>query len=36
LPWGLPLETTVPCPLTAKGDHPESSLQSIIEPEVAR
>jgi phenylpropionate dioxygenase-like ring-hydroxylating dioxygenase large terminal subunit len=34
LPWGLPVETTVPCPLTAQGDRPESP-QSTLEPEVA-
>ena len=36
LPWGLPVETTVPCPLTAQVDQAEASPQSIPEPEVAR
>src|SRR6266498_4114645 len=36
LPWGLPVETTVPCPLTAHVDQPEASPQSMPEPEVAR
>ena len=36
LPWGLPVETTVPRPLTAQADQLEASKQPIVEPEVAR
>jgi len=36
LPWGLPVETTAPYPLTAQADQPEASPQSMLEPEVAR
>jgi len=36
LPWGLHVETTVPCPLTGHVDQLEASPQSMPEPEVAR
>src|SRR5262249_44540554 len=36
LPWGLPVETTVPRPHTAQADQPEASPLSLLEPEVSR